>query len=32
VPALTELAQRREFDITEVRMIGSDLRVIARMR
>jgi diaminohydroxyphosphoribosylaminopyrimidine deaminase/5-amino-6-(5-phosphoribosylamino)uracil reductase len=32
LPALRELAERRELDVRDVRMIGADIRVIARVR
>ena len=32
VPELRELAERRELDVCDVRMIGADVRVIARVR
>ena len=32
LPELRELAERRELDVRDVRMIGGDIRVIARVR
>jgi diaminohydroxyphosphoribosylaminopyrimidine deaminase/5-amino-6-(5-phosphoribosylamino)uracil reductase len=32
VPEVRELAERRELEIRDVRMLGADVRVIARVR
>jgi diaminohydroxyphosphoribosylaminopyrimidine deaminase/5-amino-6-(5-phosphoribosylamino)uracil reductase len=32
IPEVRDLAQRHELDIRDVRMIGADIRVIARVR